>query len=103
VQAVLNKYRTAFSDLDSVAAKMVWPSVDARALDRAFAQIQSQDVQFTRCRISVTGTSALADCDGYAAFVPKVGNKTPRQQPRAWTFNLEKSDTEWTIQRVVAR
>ena len=103
VRSVVDQYRTAFSRLDASAAKAVWPTVDARVLERAFSQLASQEFQFEGCRVSVNGALATAACGGRARFVPKVGDRTPRLEPRTWTFDLVKSLSGWSIQRVQAR
>jgi hypothetical protein len=97
---VLNRYRSAYNALNAGAAKAVWPSVDVKALGRAFDRLESQEVDFAGCQISVTGVRATAACNGNARFVPKVGNKTPRREPRTWTFEMRKANQQWTIDKV---
>ena len=46
IHTVLGRYRNAFSGLDSGAARAVWPSVDVRALDRAFDRLEEQALEF---------------------------------------------------------
>jgi len=103
IGGVLSRYRGAFNALDSSAARGVWPSVDARALDHAFARLQQQEVAFDRCDIDVEGVRAAARCTGSARYVPKVGSRTPQTAAREWRFNLQKVDDRWVIEDVDAR
>ena len=103
VRNVLNRYRTAYNGLDAGAAHAVWPSVDAKALGRAFDRLESQELVFDRCQIAVTGNRATAACGGDARFVTKVGSRTPRVESREWTFDLRKSGEQWTISGVNVR
>jgi hypothetical protein len=97
IRAALTQWRTAYSSLDASAAREVWPSVDARALERAFQDLKSQDLRFDRCDLTVDGGRAQAACSGRATYVPRVGNPTPKAMPREWTFELKKLDQRWTI------
>ena len=97
IRAALTRWRTAYSALDATAAREVWPSVDARALARAFQDLKSQELRFDRCDLTVNGGSAQAACSGQAVYVPRVGNQSPRATPREWTFELKKLDQRWTI------
>jgi hypothetical protein len=97
IRAALTQWRTAYSALDARAARAVWPTVDARALERAFQDLKSQDLRFDRCDLTVNGGSAQAACSGRAIYVPRVGNQSPKTAPREWTFELQKRDERWTI------
>jgi hypothetical protein len=97
VRAALTQWRAAYSALDARAAREVWPTVDARALERAFQALKSQDLRFDRCDLTVDGGSAVAACSGRATYVPRVGNQSPKAMPREWTFELKKRDQQWTI------
>jgi hypothetical protein len=97
IRAALARWRTAYSALDASAAREVWPSVDARALARAFQTLKSQELRFDRCHLTVNGGSARAACTGHAIYVPRVGKQSPRATPHEWTFELTKSDQRWTI------
>jgi hypothetical protein len=100
VRGVLNRYRSAYNDLNAAAAKAVWPSVDVKALGRAFDRLESQEFDFAGCQIAVTGSRATAACNGNARFVPKVGNKAGRREPRHWTFEMRKANQQWMIDKV---
>jgi hypothetical protein len=97
IRSALTRFRTAYSQLDARAARDVWPSVDARALERAFQSLKSQDLRFDRCDLTVNGTRAQASCRGRATYVPRIGDQSPRFTAREWTFELRKADERWTI------
>ena len=103
VRVVLDRYRDAFSSLDASSAKTVWPAVDERMLERAFNQMTMQRFTFDSCSIDVTGAHATASCRGRAQFVPKVGSRTPRVEPRQWTFTLRRAERDWAIESVDSR
>ena len=100
VRDVLGRYASAYRNLNAGAAKAVWPSVDEKALGRAFAGLESQAIYFTDCQVSVVIVSAKAHCVGTAQFTPKVGNKTQHLENREWTFDFQKSGEQWTIAHV---
>jgi hypothetical protein len=97
VREALRVYRTAYEQLDVAAAKTVWPSVDAAALNQAFRQLASQRLTFQACGISVSGESASARCRGSAEYVPKVGAHRALQASGEWVFDLAKRETSWEI------
>jgi hypothetical protein len=103
IETVLSRYRQAFTALDADAARAVWPGVDARALGRAFDQLVEQQLDFETCFIAVNGARATAGCGGRARYVPKVGSRSVRDEPRQWTFNLQKVNGQWVIERVASR
>jgi len=102
VRATLNRYEAAFTRLDVAAVHSVWPSLDERALTRAFDGLASQRVSLGSCSVNVNGTAARADCSGTAAWTPKVGGGE-HMTSRKWTFDLTESDGAWRIVRVQAR
>jgi hypothetical protein len=102
VRAALNRYEAAYSRLDVAAVQSVWPSLDERALARAFDGLASQRVSLGSCSVNVNGIAARADCSGTAAWTPKVGGGE-HITPRKWTFDLTESDGAWRIVRVQAR
>jgi hypothetical protein len=103
IERVLARYRAAFNVLDSGAAKAVWPSVDSRALGRAFDRLEAQNLEFKRCEMSVAGSNASVSCNGTARYVPKVGHRVSVVEPRQWKFELKKTGAEWIIDQVDAR
>jgi hypothetical protein len=101
---VLGRYRNAFNDLNAAAAQQVWPTVNQRTLDRAFGQLQEQNLWFNKCAIAVKGVLAEASCNGTTSFVPRVGNRALQSQERQWNFSLRKADKgDWLIQNVEVR
>jgi hypothetical protein len=103
VEGVLNNYREAFTLLDAGRAAVVWPSVDERALSRAFERLEQQEVTFDKCTITVIGPRADASCAGEVRYVPKVGSRGVNTEARQWKFILRKVRESWTIETVVAR
>lgn len=98
IQRTLAQYRAAYDLLDARAAQAVWPSVDVRALSRAFDTLASQQLAFDTCELRIAGEAATAECHGSATYVPKIGNRGPRLEPRQWTFRLQKQGESWKIQ-----
>jgi hypothetical protein len=102
VEEVLRAYARAYSDLDAAAARQVWPSVDERALARAFSTLSAQTLSFADCRIDVQGETAHAACRGYASYVGRVGSGTARTEPRQWRFDLRRVGEDWRIENAIA-
>jgi hypothetical protein len=103
VQSVVDRYRDAFDALDANAVEGFWPSADVRALNRAFAQIDTQRFQFDRCDIQLAGARAIASCHGRAEYVRKAGSREARVESRQWTFTLAELKDRWVILGVDAR
>jgi hypothetical protein len=103
VTDVLNAYARAYGRLDAAAARAVWPTVNERALARAFASLESQNVSFEDCSIELDGARANASCRGQASYVGKVGSREPRVEPRQWRFELRQDEGGWKIQNAEAR
>jgi hypothetical protein len=103
IRSVVGQYRSAFSSLDVAAAAAAWPTVDRRALVRAFSQLSEQSFDFNGCEISVNGQLGAASCTGQARFVPKIGSRTPQRVAREWNFTLRKSSDDWVIDTVQSR
>jgi hypothetical protein len=102
VRSVLERYESAYSNLDATAASAVWPAVDRGALARAFDGLASQRVSLGNCDISVNGSSARATCAGSASWRPKVGGGS-HTESRRWNFELRKAGDNWRIERAVIR
>ncbi|WP_239488600.1 hypothetical protein [Luteitalea sp. TBR-22] len=106
IRDVLHRYGRAYSRLDASAARAVWPGVDARALERAFAGLRSQQVELGDCRVMLdrAARAASATCSGSQAWVPRVGDASPRVEPRQWRFRLSRADRDgWRIDSVQSR
>jgi len=97
IRSTLAQWRTAYSQLDASAARDVWPTVDVRALEKAFQSLKSQELSFDHCDFTVNGARAQAACTGRARYVPRVGNPSPKTNAREWTFELTRSEQRWTI------
>jgi hypothetical protein len=97
VRETLQVYRRAYESLDAQSARAVWPRVDGAALQRAFDGLESQRLMFDSCQVQVRGSSGSAICRGTTRYVPKVGSRDPRVEPRTWTFALHKSGDDWQI------
>ena len=102
VRATLGRYEAAYSGLDVSAARAVWPSVDQRALARAFDGLASQRVALENCDVLVNGATARATCSGRAEWTPKVGGGQHRQN-RRWAFELANAGGTWQIVRAEAK
>ena len=103
VEDVLRRYASAYRTLDASAARAVWPSVDEKALSRAFQNLASQHVSFDACDIDIRGAVANASCRGQASYVGKVGSREPRTEARTWQFELRRRGDAWLIEGVDAR
>ena len=103
IEETLSRYADAYARLDARAARAVWPTVDQRALARAFEGLESQGIFFEHCDVAVAGVEATAACRGRAQYVPKVGSREPLVQRRQWTFKLHKADAGWQIVHAEAK
>ena len=103
VQAVLARYASAYERLDASAVKDIWPTVDERALARAFSDLDAQSIVFDACDLTIAGTRATASCRGTARYATSVGKRNNVMQTRQWTFLLERSPERWEIQQVQVR
>jgi hypothetical protein len=99
VLAVLREYSRAYERLDVRATKAVYPSVDDRRLQRAFQELEGQQVRFASCGVSISssGAGANARCRGDATYRPKVGSRIVRLIDREWTFSLSRDGSSWQI------
>lgn len=102
VRMAIGRFESAYNRLDVGAAAAIWPSVDRRALARAFDGLQSQRITMTRCLIDVSGSSARAACAGTVQWTPRFGGR-PQVAPRRWDFVLRRSGDGWTILSAAAR
>jgi hypothetical protein len=99
IKAVLQRYRSAYEGLDARSARAVWPTVNEAALARAFDGLESQTFTFDDCDVRVRGAeAAAATCRGSARYIPKVGSREPRVEPRTWSFMLKKDGADWKIE-----
>jgi hypothetical protein len=103
IVATLHQYERAYEQLDAKAVRAVWPSVDTRALARAFHDLKSQTLVFDRCDVDVARIQAVAACRGRATYETRAGEQASRTEPREWTFTLQKHDDAWRIVSASAR
>jgi hypothetical protein len=102
VRSVLERYRSAYQQLDASAARAVWPGVDAGALARAFSALSSQHLWFEGCTINVSGSTADATCTGQARVVPKFGGGSETAR-RTWQFRLRQAGSSWLIDKATVK
>ncbi|HMD34995.1 MAG TPA: hypothetical protein VKH42_08510, partial [Vicinamibacterales bacterium] len=102
VRQALQRYRNAYEGLDAPSARAVYPAVNEVALARAFDGLQSQMLTFDSCEVQMHGDAATATCRGTARYVPKVGSREPRTEPRRWTFTLQRAGLDWKIENARA-
>jgi CheY-like chemotaxis protein len=103
IYAALEQYERGYDRLDAKAVGAVWPSLDTRALARAFGSLRQQELELAGCQVAVAAIDATAVCGGRATYVPRVGSQQPRTETREWTFRLRKVDQGWTIVKAEAR
>lgn len=94
---IVNAYSRAFERLDARAAKAVSPSLDDRALQKAFARLEGQKLRFEDCRLSIEGAAANARCLAHASYTPKIGSRVIHLTGQQWTFNFSQSESGWQI------
>jgi hypothetical protein len=102
VRDLLDEFQAAYSRLDAAGAKHLWPSVDERALARAFGNLTSQQLTLDGCRIQLGTTMALAYCNGMTTYVGKLGSREQSRRSN-WSFSLKKAGDGWQIQTLEIR
>jgi hypothetical protein len=102
VRATLGRYESAYNRLDAVAAAVVWPTVNQRALASAFQGLSAQSISLEGCEIRISGATAHADCAGNARWIPKVGGGA-RSAARVWRFDLRNTGGSWVITQAATR
>jgi hypothetical protein len=102
VNVVLAQFQAAYSRLDAGSVQAIWPSVDRSRLERAFRNLQWQKLEFSGCRLDVTGAAATAICTGVVEYGTRVGSRRAREAQR-WTFALQEQSAGWLIQNVLMR
>lgn len=100
VRRVLEAYERAWTRMDSYAARALWPSADAGALQAAFTPVSEQRLKLAACDIGVSGDRALATCLGTLRYRPRGGDGAPRVTRGRWEFALERSPRGWQISTV---
>ncbi len=102
VRETLQSYADAYEQLDVDRTAAVWPTVDRRALTRAFDTLKSQGMAFDNCSVAVTGDEANAQCRGTIRVVRKVGSAVPLESEQEWSFRMRRLGTDWKIEEVSA-
>ena len=100
---VLGHYEQAYDRLDANGAAAIWPSVDSRALARAFARLRVQDLDLGDCTFVVSATDATARCAGVLHYARRIGDTTPKTEQHVWTIEFVRTGDAWRIVRVNAR
>jgi hypothetical protein len=99
----LEYLQLAYARRDAGMVKELWPSVDARALARAFDSLRVQKLSFEACETRPqTGTGEI-ECRGETTYVPRVGAPYPRTESRQWRFRMERQGESWVIDSVTVR
>jgi hypothetical protein len=97
VLEVLHRYTRSFETMDVRATKAVYPSVDDRALQKAYRALDGQQVRLSNCGVSIDGPDANARCRGNATYRAKVGSRTVHLTNLEWMFSLSRDDAGWQI------
>jgi hypothetical protein len=97
VLEIVREYARAYERMDVRAAKAIRPSLDERALQKAFQQLDGQQLQLAGCGVSISGSDANARCRSNATYRPKVGSRVVHLTEREWTFNLSRGESGWQI------
>jgi hypothetical protein len=99
----VKQFQIAYERLDPELTRAIWPTVNARALARAFDGLRSQRVAFERCQVTVDDDAGQALCWGTITYVPRVGGQFARTESRLWIFDLTNWNRRWLIANAVAR
>jgi hypothetical protein len=100
---MLNRYEQAYDRLDARAVASIWPSVDSRALSRAFARLREQDLELGNCSFAISENAATAQCSGQLRYAQRVGDTTPKSERHVWTIQFAGVGEVWRIVRVSAQ
>jgi hypothetical protein len=100
---VLGRYEQAYDRLDATRAAAIWPSVDSRALARAFARLRMQDLDFGNCTFAVSTSDAAARCAGVLRYARRIGDTTLKTEQHIWTIEFARAGEAWRIVRITAQ
>ncbi|MEZ5287256.1 MAG: hypothetical protein R2712_21130 [Vicinamibacterales bacterium] len=103
IAMALQHLQRAYARRDAGQVKAVWPTVNERALARAFGGLRSQSVTFDRCRLNISGEAGEVECRGVTTYVPRIGEQYSRTEARQWRFRVRKADDNWLITSAAAR
>jgi len=101
--ATLEHLQIAYARRDALMVKEVWPSVDARALSKAFDGLRVQKLTFEACQTRAEARTGEVACRGETTYVPRVGGPDPRTESRQWRFRMAKRGADWVIDSVTVR
>jgi hypothetical protein len=99
---LLREYESAYQRRDAAAAAAVWPTVDLRALTRAFARLRMQNLEFGDCTFAVAQTEATARCVGVLRYAQRIGDAAIQTDHHVWTVEFVRADS-WKIARITAQ
>jgi hypothetical protein len=103
IAEALRQLELAYQRRDAKLAKAVWPTVNERALARAFDGLRSQSVKFDDCQLDVSGAAGEVECRGVTTYVTRVGSQDRRKESRQWKFRVQKDADSWLIMSAAAR
>lgn len=99
MRGLIEGYLAGYNNLDAGGVRSVWPAVDHRALARAFGQLASQRLVFSRCEVRGENDEGHGFCIGRATWRPRVGGGE-RNERRVWRFDFEQRNGRWAIDGV---
>jgi hypothetical protein len=100
VRRAIRSYEQAYERVDAAAIAKLWPTVDQRALSRAFDTVTSQGIGLESCAIALNGEQATAQCRGRHKFVGKANNSVTIASEQQWLFKMRRAGGEWRIEDV---
>jgi hypothetical protein len=100
---LLRQYEAAYQRRDAAAAATLWPTVDVRALSRAFARLRMQSLQFGDCTFAVAQTEATARCAGVLSYAQRIGDAAVQTDRHVWTVEFVRGGDSWRIARITAQ
>jgi len=101
VRQVIERYRTAYENLNVSALQAVYPSINARRLEDVFKQYTSLKQVLEIERVEVDGAAATAT--GVVTQTPVVKTGKPQTTRQRAVFRLRKVGNAWIIQDVSFR
>jgi hypothetical protein len=100
---LLRQYESAYQRRDAAAAATLWPTVDLRALSRAFARLKMQSLEFGDCTFAVAQTEATARCVGVLRYAQRIGDPSIQTDHHVWTVEFVRGGDGWKIARITAQ
>jgi hypothetical protein len=100
---LLRQYESAYQRRDAAGAATLWPTVDLRALTRAFARLRMQNLEFGDCTFAVAQTEATARCAGVLRYAQRIGDPSIQTEHHVWTVEFVRRGESWKIARITAQ